>query len=91
MLSLNIARLLSSHNYQVTLDMKTWNLLLQLFDNVAVKEEVEVKEEKIVKSVKKGSAVMDKCLPDHIKAQYHVLQVVRHLRVFFIKQRKRQK
>lgn len=51
---------------------------MQLFGNVSVKD--EVKEEKIVKTVKKGSAVMDKCLPDHIKAQYHVLQVVSHLR-----------
>ncbi|KAL1558385.1 Poly [ADP-ribose] polymerase 2 [Salvia divinorum] len=42
-------------------------------DNDLVKE--EVKEEKIVTTVKKGSAVMDKCLPDDIKAQYHVLQV----------------
>ncbi|KAG8389499.1 hypothetical protein BUALT_Bualt02G0235800 [Buddleja alternifolia] len=36
---------------------------------------VEPKEEKIVIATKKGSAVLDKCLPDHIKAQYHVLQV----------------
>ncbi|XP_047966104.1 poly [ADP-ribose] polymerase 2 isoform X2 [Salvia hispanica] len=42
-------------------------------DNDLVKE--EAKEEKIVTTVKKGSAVMDKCLPDNIKAQYHVLQV----------------
>ncbi|KAL8548706.1 hypothetical protein ACS0TY_007826 [Phlomoides rotata] len=35
----------------------------------------ETKEEKIVTAMKKGSAVLDKCLPDHIKAQYHVLQV----------------
>ncbi|KAK4418123.1 Poly [ADP-ribose] polymerase 2 [Sesamum alatum] len=38
----------------------------------SVKEE---KEEKIVTATKKGSAVLDKSLPDHIKVQYHVLQV----------------
>ncbi|KAI3449469.1 hypothetical protein Pfo_006134 [Paulownia fortunei] len=42
-------------------------------DNDPVKEEKE--EEKIVTATKKGSAVLDKWLPDHIKAQYHVLQV----------------
>ncbi|PIN07214.1 NAD(+) ADP-ribosyltransferase [Handroanthus impetiginosus] len=47
-------------------------------DNVSsdinpVKEEKN--EEKIVTAMKKGSAVLDKWLPDHIKAQYHVLQV----------------
>ncbi|XP_057782300.1 poly [ADP-ribose] polymerase 2 isoform X2 [Salvia miltiorrhiza] len=42
-------------------------------DNNLVKE--EAKEEKIVTFVTKGSAVMDKYLPDNIKAQYHVLQV----------------
>ncbi|GFP85576.1 poly [ADP-ribose] polymerase 2 [Phtheirospermum japonicum] len=40
-------------------------------DNDPVKKE----EEKIVTATKKGSAVLDKCLPDHIKAQYHVLQL----------------
>ncbi|KAH6813942.1 polymerase [Perilla frutescens var. frutescens] len=35
----------------------------------------EAKEEKIVTTMKKGSAVMDQRLPDHIKAQYHVLQI----------------
>lgn len=43
---------------------------------LSVKEEAKV--EKIVTAVKKGSAVMDKCLPDNIRAQYHVLQVVSH-------------
>lgn len=45
--------------------------------NALVKE--ETKEEKIVTAMKKGSAVLDKCMPDHIKAQYHVLQEVCHL------------
>ncbi|KAL3827816.1 hypothetical protein ACJIZ3_016618 [Penstemon smallii] len=36
---------------------------------------VESKEEKIVTATKKGSAVLDNWLPDHTKAQYHVLQV----------------
>lgn len=54
----------------------------------SVKE--EAREEKIVTSVKKGSAVMDKCLPDNIKAQYHVLQVVSHFNGVFSKQRNRQ-
>ncbi|KAL8054768.1 hypothetical protein ABFX02_04G014100 [Erythranthe guttata] len=35
----------------------------------------EQKEEKIVTATKKGSAVLDQWLPDHIKAQYHVLHV----------------
>lgn len=47
----------------------------------------ETKEEKIVTAMKKGSAVLDKCLPDHIKAQYHVLQVVSQT-VFFSKGRR---
>lgn len=36
--------------------------------------EKEAKEEKLVTATKKGSAVLDKCLPDNIKSQYHVLQ-----------------
>ncbi|KAL3648050.1 Poly [ADP-ribose] polymerase 2 [Castilleja foliolosa] len=36
---------------------------------------VKEEEEKMVTATKKGSAVLDKCLPDHIKAQYHVLHV----------------
>ncbi|KAI4349674.1 hypothetical protein L6164_010234 [Bauhinia variegata] len=32
-------------------------------------------EEKIVTATKKGAAVLDQRLPDHIKAQYHVLQL----------------
>ncbi|KAL0371463.1 UNVERIFIED_CONTAM: Poly [ADP-ribose] polymerase 2 [Sesamum angustifolium] len=58
-------------------------LLERLFsdnDNVSndkdqVSSTEEEKEEKIVTATKKGSAVLDKWLPDHIKAQYHVLQV----------------
>lgn len=56
-----------------------------VYGNVLVKEETKV--EKIVTAMKKGSAVLDKCLPDHIKAQYHVLQVVSQ-NVFFSKGRK---
>lgn len=41
----------------------------------ADEEESESKEEKIVTATKKGSAVLDQCLPDHIKAHYHVLQL----------------
>ncbi|XP_010522796.1 PREDICTED: poly [ADP-ribose] polymerase 2 [Tarenaya hassleriana] len=37
------------------------------------KEEAE--EEKIVTATKKGAAVLDQWLPDHIKSQYHVLQL----------------
>lgn len=57
--------------------------------HLSVKE--EAKKEKIVTTVKKGSAVMDKCLPDDIKARYHVLQVVSHFESVFSKQRKRHK
>lgn len=38
-------------------------------------EENECKKEKIVTVTKKGAAVLDKWLPDHIKAHYHVLQL----------------
>ncbi|KAF8014925.1 hypothetical protein BT93_H0658 [Corymbia citriodora subsp. variegata] len=34
----------------------------------------EVKTEKIITATKKGVAVLDQWLPDHIKANYHVLQ-----------------
>ncbi|VVB06996.1 unnamed protein product [Arabis nemorensis] len=34
----------------------------------------EKKEEKIVTATKKGAAVLDQWIPDHIKSQYHVLQ-----------------
>lgn len=34
----------------------------------------EVTEEKIITATKKGAAVLDQWLPDHIKANYHVLQ-----------------
>ncbi|KAL0435900.1 UNVERIFIED_CONTAM: Poly [ADP-ribose] polymerase 2 [Sesamum radiatum] len=50
-------------------------------DNVSNDKEDQVssteeeKKEKIVTATKKGSAVLDKWLPDLIKAQYHVLQV----------------
>lgn len=38
--------------------------------------EEEKKEEKIVTATKKGAAVLDQWIPDHIKSQYHVLQRV---------------
>ncbi|XP_020550285.1 poly [ADP-ribose] polymerase 2 isoform X1 [Sesamum indicum] len=44
-------------------------------DKDQVSSAEEENEEKIVTATKKGSAVLDKWLPDHIKAQYHVLQV----------------
>lgn len=39
--------------------------------------EEEVKKEKMVTATKKGAAVLDEHIPDHIKVAYHVLQVVR--------------
>ncbi|KAJ1283807.1 hypothetical protein BS78_03G155000 [Paspalum vaginatum] len=50
-------------------------------DPAAVKEKAgvgkveEVKKEKIVTATKKGAAVLDQHIPDHIKVNYHVLQV----------------
>lgn len=41
---------------------------------MAAEEEV-IEEEKIVTATKKGAAVLDQWLPDHIKTQYHVLQL----------------
>uniref|UniRef100_A0A0E0JI87 Poly [ADP-ribose] polymerase n=1 Tax=Oryza punctata TaxID=4537 RepID=A0A0E0JI87_ORYPU len=38
-------------------------------------ELTESKKEKIVKATKKGAAVLDQYIPDHIKTAYHVLQV----------------
>lgn len=35
----------------------------------------EVKKEKMVTAMKKGGAVLDQHIPDHIKVNYHVLQV----------------
>ncbi|CAO2162429.1 unnamed protein product [Urochloa humidicola] len=39
------------------------------------KVEEEVKQEKMVTATKKGAAVLDQHIPDHIKVNYHVLQV----------------
>ncbi|OIW12972.1 hypothetical protein TanjilG_15421 [Lupinus angustifolius] len=50
----------------------------QLVQNVEDEEAVSCKEEqeeKIVTATKKGVAVLDPWLPDHIKTQYHVLQL----------------
>ncbi|KAF8392577.1 hypothetical protein HHK36_022922 [Tetracentron sinense] len=42
---------------------------------VEAREEVDgSKKEKLITATKKGGAVLDQWLPDHIKAQYHVLQ-----------------
>nr|CAB3477136.1 unnamed protein product [Digitaria exilis] len=41
----------------------------------AEKVEEEVKKEKMVTATKKGAAVLDQHIPDHIKVNYHVLQV----------------
>ncbi|XP_039685760.1 poly [ADP-ribose] polymerase 2 isoform X4 [Medicago truncatula] len=38
-------------------------------------EEQVIEEEKIVTATKKGAAVLDQWLPDHIKVQYHVLEM----------------
>ncbi|CAL0316465.1 unnamed protein product [Lupinus luteus] len=46
--------------------------LVQNVEDVSCKEE---QEEKIVTTTKKGAAVLDPWLPDHIKTQYHVLQL----------------
>lgn len=45
-------------------------------DNQDKKVVEEVKKEKLVKATKKGSAVLDQWLPDHIKSSYHVLEMV---------------
>jgi poly [ADP-ribose] polymerase len=37
--------------------------------------ESEKKKEKIVTATKKGAAVLDQWLPDHIKGHFHVLQL----------------
>ncbi|KAK2965174.1 hypothetical protein RJ640_019929, partial [Escallonia rubra] len=50
-------------------------------DSVNAKEEEEEedanesKKQKLVAATKKGAAVLDQWLPDHIKSQYHVLQL----------------
>lgn len=53
---------------------------LHITDNVAVMAEDEAaccgEKEKIVTATKKGAAVLDQWLPDYVKAQYHVLQMV---------------
>ncbi|KAK2403591.1 poly(ADP-ribose) polymerase [Trifolium repens] len=43
--------------------------------HVVDQEEKAMEEEKIVTATKKGSAVLDQWLPDHIKMQYHVLEL----------------
>ncbi|XP_044492193.1 poly [ADP-ribose] polymerase 2 isoform X2 [Mangifera indica] len=44
-------------------------------DTLQVKEEIDdSSEEKILKATKKGGAVLDQWLPDHVKTHYHVFQ-----------------
>ncbi|KAL1331687.1 hypothetical protein HN51_048941 [Arachis hypogaea] len=51
-------------------------LLRKGSDNVEDEEATSCKEEeKIVTATKKGAAILDQWLPDHIKSQYHVLQL----------------
>lgn len=55
----------------VVSDVKMLLFLMVLGEGV--KEEVE---EKFVRATKKGSAVLDQWLPDHIKSHYHVISQV---------------
>lgn len=41
----------------------------------ANEKEKESQKEKIVTATKKGAAVLDQWLPDHIKGHFHVLQL----------------
>ncbi|CAA6662039.1 unnamed protein product [Spirodela intermedia] len=43
-------------------------------DGKDLHEELAVTEEKLVTATKKGNAVLDQWLPEHIKSSYHVLQ-----------------
>ncbi|CAN0889045.1 Poly [ADP-ribose] polymerase 2 [Linum grandiflorum] len=43
-------------------------------DALQVKEQEEIAQEKIVTATKKGAAVLDQYLPDHVKSHFHVLQ-----------------
>ena len=56
-----------------------WHCCLHIFVGAGGVGEVEeeVKKEKMVTATKKGAAVLDEHIPDHIKVAYHVLQVVR--------------
>lgn len=53
---------------------------------MAANQEKNDNKEKIITATKKGAAVLDQWLPDDIKTQYHVLQVVSlddsHIRVY---------
>lgn len=42
---------------------------------VAAKEEEGENKEKIITATKKGVAVLDHCIPEQIKLEYHVLQL----------------
>lgn len=51
----------------------------------AMEEQIDGnKMEKIITATKKGAAVLDQWLPDHIKAHYHVLQLVIQTRYVYI-------
>lgn len=49
--------------------------LLETVTHDLHQEEEAIEEEKIVTTTKKGEAVLDQWLPDHIKMQYHVLEL----------------
>ncbi|KAJ1402366.1 WGR domain [Sesbania bispinosa] len=44
-------------------------------DSLNVDDKGAIEEENLVTATKKGAAVLDQWIPDHVKAQYHVLQV----------------
>jgi DNA-binding PadR family transcriptional regulator len=55
----------------------SWGVYWYVVVSANEKENESKKEkEKIVTTTKKGAAVLDQWLPDHIKAHYHVLQLV---------------
>uniref|UniRef100_UPI001CB9A93C poly [ADP-ribose] polymerase 2 n=1 Tax=Erigeron canadensis TaxID=72917 RepID=UPI001CB9A93C len=45
-----------------------------IVEEIKNEDNTNEKKEKIVTATKKGSAVLDQYIPDHIKSQYHVLQ-----------------
>ncbi|KAF8392578.1 hypothetical protein HHK36_022923 [Tetracentron sinense] len=46
----------------------------EIYEGEAKEEVDECRKEKLIMATKKGGGVLDQCLPDHIKTQYHVLQ-----------------
>lgn len=49
---------------------------LDIEEEVYINDNNTQKKEKLVTATKKGSAVLDQWISDHIKSQYHVLQKV---------------